>query len=113
MAKSDDTRVQGSLLTKRGMQMAVQMLEELGDKSTINAKGAVLADRCQLEPEHRFGEPFRNIVAERLEQARKLGPDSEAGFCAVLSHVVAMGALGHSLTDEPLQDIIEVKGACG
>lgn len=87
--------------TKRGMQLVAAMCVEM--ESAASEEWAV-ADQCQLEAKYGPDMPFRNIVLERLQLARSLGPDVEAGLCAMLSHIVALSISGFRLSaDDVLQ----------
>jgi len=72
----------------QGVALAIDMLKELERNDRIDA-GVYERDLCELEEWPRHGTPFRNIVAEYLKRAREAGPEVEAGFCAVLTDMVA------------------------
>jgi len=74
--------------TREAYKLAITMLAEL-ERSTD------LCDACALDEFVRGrGRPQYNIVLRYLEQCRASSPASEAAFCAVLSDLVAMIALG-------------------
>jgi hypothetical protein len=72
----------------QGVAIAVEMLTEFERNDEIGS-GVHERDLCELEDWPRLGTPFRNIVAEYLKRARETGPDVEAGFCAVLTDMIA------------------------
>lgn len=72
----------------QGVAIAIDMLKELECNKEIGS-GVCGRDLCELEDWPRLGTQFRNIVAEYLQRARDSGPDVEAGFCAVLTDMIA------------------------
>jgi hypothetical protein len=74
-------------VNRAGVALAVEMLEHL-EKFVVDEHGRRPADYASLEDWQRRGRPFRNIVAEYLQSARKEGSEVEAGFCAVLTDIV-------------------------
>lgn len=110
MAKRDHRRVRASFLNRRGIKLALKMLDELEE---IDHEGITLSDACQLESEFSQGFAFRNIVHERLQAARKLGPEVEEGFCLVLTQVVAMNALGFGGPADSVRALVRMEVANG
>jgi hypothetical protein len=82
-------------VNREGVSIAIDMLYEL-EGGNEDADGVGPADRSSLDNWPRQGLLFRNIVAEYLAQARRAGPDVEAGFCAVLCDIVALNCQGLS-----------------
>lgn len=80
-------------INRQGVELAVEMLDCLGEIACDEA-GVTEGDYSSLEDWGRQGRPFRNVVAEYLQRARGSGADVEAGFCAVLSDIVALVANG-------------------
>lgn len=76
---------------QQGMGLAAEMCADMEDAA---GEAGIVADQCQLDEQYSDGMPFRNIVLERLQAARELGPEVEAGFCAMLSHIVAVSVSG-------------------
>lgn len=77
----------------QGVAIAVKMLTEL-DRNDLIGSDVRERDLCELEDWPRLGTPFRNIVAEYLQRAREAGSEVEAGFCAVLTDMLAMQCSG-------------------
>ena len=75
---------------RQGMKMAVQLLKDMEELDG----DYLIADRCQLESKYRNGKPFDDLMLRRLHAARQQGQDVEAGFCAVVSHILALNAGG-------------------
>jgi len=105
-----DTRIRVSFLARRGMAMALDLLAEL-EALDSDEDGLTLADACQLEAEYRNGRPFRNIVHERLQLARRAGSEAEYGFCALLCEVVTLNAQGMGATIHGLKAAVRAEVA--
>jgi hypothetical protein len=78
-------------LDRSGVAFAVKMFGEL-EKQTED--GIEVSDMCCLENWPREGLPFRNIVGEYIERARRAGAAAEYAFTAVLSDLIALHVLG-------------------
>jgi hypothetical protein len=87
-------------VNRAGLALAVEMLDLLEEGSgSSDEHGICLSDYACLENWPRHGHPFRNVVAEYLTVARNEGPEVEAGFCAVLTDIVALlcsGTVAHA-----------------
>lgn len=82
-------------MNREGVSIAVEMLCELECGEVYDMEtGTSFADLSNIENWPREGRPFRNIVHEYFARARGGGPDVEAGFCAVLSDLVAQCSAG-------------------
>ena len=66
-------------LAAPGLRIFVDMV------ATLSGQEPELSDQFYLAEESRPGMAFRNLVAEYLAQAERLGPDAVAGFCACLT----------------------------
>lgn len=106
---SNITRFPGAVLspTRRGMELAFAMCARLEAEPHESVADVYLHDICQLEDEYRRGLPFRNIVLEQLEVARQLGTEVEFGFCAFLSHLATMNALGFTVNGADMDRVLE------
>jgi hypothetical protein len=80
-------------VNREGVTLAHEILVLLEDNED-DEHGVALADYGCLEDWPREGRPFRNFVAEFLKAARERGPEVEAGFCAVLTDMIAMTCQG-------------------
>jgi hypothetical protein len=81
----------------QGVAIAIEMLTEFERNDEIGS-GVHERDLCELEDWPRLGTPFRNIVAEYLKRAQAGGSEVEAGFCAVLTDMLALDFSGTNLT---------------
>jgi hypothetical protein len=89
----------------KGHELAIQMLLELEDDEAVS-------NSCLLEPEYRNcvrGRAYRNIVLEKLQEARKQGAGVEEGFAMVLSDMLAICSEG-SLPDSGYYDDLTERG---
>lgn len=69
-----------------GQKLALQMLREI---ESVDDDGTGPADACDLEHAYNRKIPFRNIVLENLQRARKQGAAVEYGFTSALTHALA------------------------
>jgi hypothetical protein len=74
-----------SLAIGAGHELAFEMFEEFLGEDGSASQG----DQALLDPDYRHGRPYRDVISDYLERARKAGPDVERGFTMILSDLVA------------------------